>query len=90
MVHDLTMIQHVRDPTIFHNILNLCLCPDEGSLINVRVKGHFTTSVHSCNTSDINLPVRVESHVYLQGFQRVIKCSSCYHRWGQSLQWLQF
>ena len=60
MVHELNMIQHVRDPTRYHNILDLCLSPDDDSISNVGVKSHFSTSDHSYITLDINLPVRIE------------------------------
>ena len=32
MVHELNMIQHVRDPTRYLNILDLCLSPDDESI----------------------------------------------------------
>ena len=41
VVHELNMIKHVREPTKFHIIPDLCLSPDEDSILNVGVKGHF-------------------------------------------------
>ena len=52
MVHVLYMIQYVRDPTRFHNILYLCLSPEGQSILNIGVKGNFSTL-------DINSPVKV-------------------------------
>ena len=60
MVHELNMTQHVRDPTRLHNILDLCLSPDDDSILKVGVKRNFYTSDHSYITLYINLPVRVE------------------------------
>ena len=47
MVHKLNMIQHVRDPTRLHNILDLCSSPDDDSVLNVGVKSIFSTSDNS-------------------------------------------
>ena len=54
------MIQHVRDPTRLHNILDLCLSPDDQSTSNVGVEINFSTSDQSYIILDINLLVRVE------------------------------
>ena len=59
MGHEVNMIQHVRDPTRYHNIL--CLSPDNDSISNIGVKIFFPTSDHPYITLDINLPVRSET-----------------------------
>ena len=60
MVHELNMIQHVRDPTWFHIILDLILSPYDDSILNIWVKNNLPTSDNSYITVHINLPVRVE------------------------------
>ena len=42
MVHELDVIQHVRDPTRLHNILDLCLSTGDDSILNVGVKSNFS------------------------------------------------
>ena len=59
MVHELNMIQYVCDPTRLHNILDLCLSTDDDSILNIGVKGDFSTSDHSYIALSISLPVGV-------------------------------
>ena len=59
VVHELNLTQNVREPTRQTAILDLCLSPNDDSVVNLAVKETFSTSDHSYFTFDVKLPINV-------------------------------
>jgi len=65
LIHELNLTQNVREPTRQAAILDLCLSPNDDSIINLAVKETFSTSDHSYFTFEVNLPINISKKRFM-------------------------